>query len=92
MSEAEKIGMWRCSVWLRGCFAPNLAEKGGISNLHQMTSTPGLKLLLGYLIMLCCQNLMGATGGACWWGNPSGQVCTLMPEVTSLQPQRPSVT
>eukprot|EP00983_Pelagomonas_calceolata_P070939 1150974-Pelagomonas_calceolata.AAC.5 len=23
------FGTWRCSVWLRGCFAANLAEEGG---------------------------------------------------------------
>eukprot|EP00983_Pelagomonas_calceolata_P128215 1161489-Pelagomonas_calceolata.AAC.5 len=64
-------------------FCTHFGKKGETSNLHQTTSTPGLKLLLGHLIMLCCQNSMGATGGACWWGDPSGQVCTLMPEATS---------
>eukprot|EP00983_Pelagomonas_calceolata_P067721 1149585-Pelagomonas_calceolata.AAC.2 len=44
-SFSEKNGMWRCCVWLRGFFAPTLAEEGGFTNLHQMTSAPGLKLL-----------------------------------------------
>eukprot|EP00983_Pelagomonas_calceolata_P001807 60751-Pelagomonas_calceolata.AAC.3 len=38
------------------------AEKRGFSNLHQMTSAPGLKLLLGRLIILQRQVLRGALG------------------------------
>eukprot|EP00983_Pelagomonas_calceolata_P092261 1157645-Pelagomonas_calceolata.AAC.9 len=60
-------------------------EKGGFSNLHHMTSAPGLQLLLGYLIMLRCQILRWGTGGACWWGDPSGRVCKPMQEVTLLR-------
>eukprot|EP00983_Pelagomonas_calceolata_P111584 1159798-Pelagomonas_calceolata.AAC.3 len=50
-----------------GCFAPILAEKARFSNLHQMTSTPGFKLLFGHHIMLRCQNLRDH------WGKRAGE-------------------
>eukprot|EP00983_Pelagomonas_calceolata_P096237 1158105-Pelagomonas_calceolata.AAC.5 len=52
-----------------------LGRKKGFSNWHHVTSAPGLKLLLGCLIMLQCQILQGGTpGGACRWGNPLGRM------------------
>eukprot|EP00983_Pelagomonas_calceolata_P009683 313247-Pelagomonas_calceolata.AAC.6 len=55
-------------------FAPILAEKGGFSDLHQMTSALGFKLLLRCLMMLQCQVLQGDIGEHAGRGYPSVRV------------------
>jgi len=68
-----KIGIWRCCVRHRGCFAPILAGKSEISKFTQKTSAPGLKLLLHRWFILWCQILRGELRG-CRGG---GTTCTL---------------
>eukprot|EP00983_Pelagomonas_calceolata_P062744 1147417-Pelagomonas_calceolata.AAC.3 len=74
MHKSNKFASKVCA--LRASSGPE--KFGGFSNLLQMTRTPEFKLLLGRLIILGCQILRGGTGGACWWGDPSGQVCKPM--------------
>eukprot|EP00983_Pelagomonas_calceolata_P117975 1160460-Pelagomonas_calceolata.AAC.2 len=44
---------------------PFWRNRGGLLNSHNMTSAPGLELLLGHPIMLQCEILHEGPGGAC---------------------------
>eukprot|EP00983_Pelagomonas_calceolata_P010927 353518-Pelagomonas_calceolata.AAC.4 len=58
--------MWGCCEQLGGCFAP-FEGKGEISELHQMTSAPEIKLLLGRIRSYIHVEMSVVAGGH--WGS-----------------------